>query len=115
MSDLFDRFGGWITAIVVGALGLIGALLPKRGTLENTRIDQLQEDINGLRTELKEQREAYGEQSDRIDNLEQMLIWFRRRDVAWERREAEIMLGVEQGRYPPWPERTGILVETRHD
>lgn len=115
MGDLFDRFGGWITAIVVGALGLIGALLPKRGTLENTRIDQLQEDIDGLRRELGEQRKAYGEQSERIDGLEEMLIWFRRRDVAWERREAELMLGAEQGRFPPWPERTGILAERRHD
>lgn len=115
MADLFDRFGGWITAIVVGALGLIGALLPKRGTLENTRIDQLQEDIQALREELKDQRTAAREDSARIDTLEQMLIWFRRRDVAWERREAELMLGAEQGRFPPWPERTGILTETRHD
>lgn len=115
MGELFDRFGGWVTAIIVGTLGLIGALLPKRGALENTRIDQLQEDIQALREELKDQRAASREDSTRIDNLEGMLIWFRRRDVAWERREAELILGTEQGRYPPWPERTGILLETRHD
>ena len=113
MQDLIGTLG--LGGYLVALLAAVYALLPKKGALENQRIDQLQEDINGLREELGRQRDAAGEQSDRIDTLENLLIWFRRRDVAWERREAQLMTGVERGEFPPWPAREGILTEVRHD
>lgn len=96
--------GGYLVALLAG----VYALLPKKGALENQRIDSLQRDIEALRGES-------GGQSERIDRLENMLIWYRRRDVAWERREAMLMTGVERQEFPPWPVREGILAEVRYD
>lgn len=99
---------GGLVALGGIIIGGIVALLPKKGSIENQRLVQFQSDLNQER----EEREKLGA---RIDLLEESLIWFRRRDVAWERREALLMTGVEQGKFPPWPERVGILNEVRHD
>lgn len=99
--SVISTFGGWVAAIIVG---LIAAFVPKKGSLENVRIDQYQED----RKEMSERMDA---QVARIERLEKLLIWYQRRDVAWERREAQIIIGVERGQMPPWPDRQGILLE----
>lgn len=99
------QIGGWVVAVVVAFIAAIGAavgaLFPKKGSLEHQMIDQQQERIEAL--------------EKRVDLLEPALVWYQRRDVAWERREALLMGGVERGEYPPWPARTGILAEERHD
>lgn len=96
-----SQFGGWVVAII---LGVVAAIVPKKGSLENQRIDQFQEDLGAL-------RDAQGASDERIDKLERMLVWYQRRDVAWELREARLMIGAERGEYPPWPDRDGILME----
>lgn len=110
----------WIASLGIGGYGLavlsaLYALLPKKGSLENQRIDQLQEDLKAMREELTTQRGQYGEQTQRIDRLEDMLIWYRRRDVAWDRYVSQIKTMVERMEAPPWPAMEGILQEARHD
>lgn len=100
MLDL-GAIGGWLVAIVTAIIAAIVSLFPKKGSLEHQMIDQQQERIESL--------------EGRVDRLEPMLVWHQRRDVAWERRESQLMNGVERGEYPPWPERTGILAEERHE
>lgn len=101
--NLVSQFGGWLVAVIVGA---IAAFVPKKGSLENLRIDQYQEDQKNLGERLDGHLE-------RIDRLEALLVWYQRRDVAWELREARLMIGVERGVFPPWPAREGILTEER--
>lgn len=100
MPDL-GAIGGWLVAIVTAIIAAIVSLFPKKGSLEHQMIDQQQERIESLES--------------RVDRLEPALLWYQRRDLAWERRESQLMNGVERGEYPPWPERTGILAEERHD
>lgn len=93
--------GGWVVAILTAVIAAIVSLFPKKGSLEHQMIDQQQERITVLEA--------------RLDALEPALVWYQRRDVAWERRESQLMSGVERGEYPPWPVRTGILAEEKHD
>lgn len=97
-------FGGYGLALLAG----IYALLPKKGSLENQMIDQMQESAQAKDDRL-------GGLETRVDRLEALLIWYRRRDVAWERYVATLQTGVERGEMPPWPALTGILSEARHD
>lgn len=128
--NVLTTVGGWVAAIIVG---LIAAFVPKKGSLENLRIDQYQEDRKALIDQFSQERAAWAEQSqkdreglaaqiaqqnvrldaqsERTDRLEKLLLWYQRRDVAWERREAQIIIGVERGDMPPWPAREGILLE----
>ncbi len=96
--EIVGSFGGWGVAI---ALALI-ALLPRKGTVENARIDQLQEDLAAEREALKELRE-------RVDVMDRKLDHYRRRDLAWMRFYALIQRGVEAGTIPPWPDLPSIL------
>ncbi|MGU3424041.1 hypothetical protein [Microbacterium paraoxydans] len=100
MPDL-GAIGGWVVAVLIALISAITSLFPKRGSLEHQMIDQQQERIETL--------------EERVDRLEPALLWYQRRDLAWERRESLLMSGVERGVYPPWPERTGILAEEKHD
>ena len=100
MPDL-TAIGGWIVAVIIGAIAAVASLFPKKGSLEHQMIDQQQERIETLEA--------------RVDRLEPALLRYQRRDLAWERREAQLMSGVERGVYPPWPDKTGILAEERHD
>ncbi|GGM42135.1 hypothetical protein [Microbacterium saperdae] len=96
--EIVATLGGWGVALVIAVI----ALLPKKGSLEHQMIDQQQERIEKL--------------EGRLDALEPALAWYQRRDVAWERREAQLMSGAERGEYPPWPARVGILAEEKkHD
>lgn len=99
MQDIIGvlGLGGYGLALLAG----IYALLPKKGSLETQRITELREDL--------------GKTDERVDRLEEMLIWYRRRDVAWQRYVATIQTGAERGEMPPWPEMVGILAEVRHD
>lgn len=91
--EIVATIGGWGVAIVLAVI----ALFPKKGALEHQMIDQQQKRVQSL--------------EERVDKLEPLLRWHNSRDVAWERREAQLMGGVERGEYPPWPEREGILTE----
>lgn len=106
MQDLISvlGLGGYGLALLAG----IYALLPKKGSLENQMIDQMQESD-------KAKDDRLGALEARQDRLEGMLIWYRRRDVAWERYVATIQTGAERGEMPPWPAPIGILAEVRHD
>jgi hypothetical protein len=99
MQDLVSVLG--LGGYGLALLAAVYALLPKKGSLENQMIDQLQERVTPL--------------EERVDRLEELLIWYRRRDVAWERYVAIIKTGSERGEMPPWPEPVGILAEVRHD
>lgn len=100
MPDL-GAIGGWVVAVIVAGITAVVSLFPKKGSLEHQMIDQQQERIETLES--------------RVDRLESMLVWYQRRDVAWERRESQLMSGVERGEFPPWPARTGILAEEKHE
>lgn len=90
-----------MVAIATAAIALVATLLPKKGSLEHQMIDQQQERIEALES--------------RLDRLEPKLLRYERIIVAWERWESQLMSGVERGEYPPWPARTGILAEEKHD
>lgn len=100
MPEWVTTIGGWAAALVLAII----ALLPKKGSLEHQMIDQKQEEIK-----VKDERLTAVEA--RIDRLEAVLVWYQRRDVAWELRESRLMMGAERGEYPPWPARDGILTE----
>lgn len=85
--------GGWGLAIVLALI----ALLPRKGTIENTRLDQLQEDLAA-------ERERGNKQTERIDLIEKNLTKYQKRDIAWTRHYAIIQHGVETGTIPPWPD-----------
>ena len=101
-----DALTGPIGVALVGVVGIVvGGLLrliPSKGTVENARIDQLQED---LAAERQERRHL----SDRVDVMDKKLDHYRRRDIAWMRHYAIIQRGVEDGTIPPWPDLPDVL------
>lgn len=101
MPDL-GAIGGWAVAIITVVITSIVSLFPKKGSIENTRIDQLQEDLGSEREERKalalEVRVIRAEQ-DRLA----------RRDLAWILHYDLVKQGVEAGTIPPWPELPEIL------
>lgn len=114
MPDL-TAIGGWVVAVIVAAFAAVASLFPKKGSLEHQMIDQKQEDIDQKQKEIDGKDARLGSLEARVDRLESILVWYQRRDIAWERREAQLMNGVERGEYPPWPVRHGILAEEKHD
>lgn len=101
MPEWVTTVGGWAAALVLAVI----ALFPKKGSLEHQMIDQKQEEV-------KDKNERLTAVELRIERLEKLLLWYQRRDIAWERREMLLMRGAEGGIYPPWPAREGILTET---
>lgn len=101
-----DVLAGPIGVALVGVVGVVvGGLLrliPLKGSVENARIDQLQED---LAAERQERRHL----ADRVDVMDQKLDHYRRRDLAWMRHYALIQRGVEDGTIPPWPDLPTVL------
>lgn len=85
-------------ALILGVFNL----MPKKGDLENRRIDQLQED-------LAEERRERKELSSKVDGLYIQLGQYRRRDLAWMTHYAIIQRGVDNGTIPPWPDLPAIL------
>lgn len=96
MPDL-GAIGGWVVAILTVTISAVVSLFPKKGTIENTRIDQLQEDLAAERTERKEL-------ATRVDVMDRKLDYYRRRDLHWMRHYAMLQRGVEAGTIPPWPD-----------
>lgn len=101
MPDL-GAIGGWVVAVLSVLITAIVSLFPKKGTIENTRIDQLQEDLKAEREERKalalEVKDIRAEQ-DRLA----------RRDLAWILHYDLVKQGVEAGTIPPWPDLPEIL------
>lgn len=91
--DIVATIGGWGVAIVLALI----ALLPRKGTIENTRLDQLQEDLEAERTE----RKALGAE---VKELRTDVDMYRGRDLAWMQHYSLIQHGVETGTIPPWPD-----------
>ncbi|MCK2024071.1 septum formation initiator family protein [Microbacterium sp. kSW2-24] len=94
--------GGWAVAILTVVITSIVSLFPKKGSIENARIDQLQEDLAAEREERKslatEVKDIRAEQ-DRLA----------RRDLAWILHYDLVKQGVEAGTIPPWPALPEIL------
>lgn len=106
MQDIVSILG--LGGYGVALLAAVYALLPKKGSLENQMIDQMQE-----ADAAKEARISKLEA--RLDLIDGRLEWYRRRDIAWSRYAAIIKTGSERGEMPPWPEMTGVLAEVYHD
>lgn len=96
--QVITTIGGWGLALVLGVINL----MPKKGDLENKRIDQLQEDLDAERKERKEL-------SVKVDVLYVQIGAYRRRDLAWMTYVAVVQRGVEAGTIPPWPDLPAIL------
>ena len=101
MPDM-GAIGGWVVAVLTVTISAVVSLFPKKGTIENTRIDQLQEDLAAERNERKEL-------ASRVDAMDRKLDFYRRRDIAWMRFYALIQKGVEDGTIPPWPDLPDLL------
>lgn len=101
-----EALTGPLGVAIVGAVGVIvGALLrliPSKGSLENTRIDQLQEDLESER----EERKKLALEVSTIRAEQNLLA---RRDLAWILHYDLIKQGVEAGTIPPWPDLPDIL------
>lgn len=115
MPDL-TALGGWAVAVLLGFLTLIGALFPKKGSIENTRIDQLQEDLAAEREERKELaaevktlREDAKTNNDEVKAIRAEQDRLARRDLAWILHYDLVKQGVEAGTIPPWPSLPEIL------
>lgn len=115
MPDL-GAVGGWAVAIVTAIIAAIVSLLPKKGSLENTRIDQLQEDLAAERAERKElATEVKSLRDDAKGNTEELQAiraeqsHLARRDLAWMMHYELVKQGVEAGNIPPWPPLPEIL------
>ena len=104
LTQFFVTSGGWAVALT----GAIIAFLPKKGSLENARIDQLQED-------LQDERAARSALEVRVAGIDRTNRFFLRRDLAWQRHYHSVQMGVEAGLVPPWPEMPSILVESEED
>lgn len=101
MPDL-GAIGGWVTAVLVAAIAAVVPLFPKKGSLENTRIDQLQEDLAAERTE----RKALADEVKDIKAEQDILA---RKNLAWMLHYEVVKQGVEAGNIPPWPSLPEIL------
>lgn len=101
-----ELLAGPLGVALVGVLGIVvGGLLrliPGKGTIENTRIDQLQDDLEAERKE----RKALALEVNEIRSEQHRLA---RRDLAWILHYDLIKQGVEAGTIPPWPELPVIL------
>lgn len=64
--ELLLPVGGWIVAIIAAAFGLVAAVLPKKGTVENQLVDQLQEERNQLHLLLEAERRGIRVRDDYI-------------------------------------------------
>lgn len=104
LTQIFVTGGGWVVALTVAII----ALLPKKGSLENARIDQLQED-------LQDERAARSTLEVRVAGIDRTNRFFLRRDLAWQRHYHSVQMGVEAGLMPPWPEMPAILVDSEED
>lgn len=102
MPDLMGPIGVALVGVVGIIVGGLIQLIPKKGSVENARIDQLQEDLAAERSERKEL-------SARVDVMDRKLDYYRRRDIAWMRHYALIQRGVEDGTIPPWPDLPDVL------
>ncbi|WP_314097872.1 hypothetical protein [Microbacterium foliorum] len=101
MLDL-GAIGGWVVAVLSVLITAIVSLFPKKGSIENTRIDQLQEDLASERQERKDlatEVRAIRAEQDRLA----------RRDLAWILHYDLVKQGVEAGTIPPWPSLPEIL------
>lgn len=94
--------GGWLVAIIVAGITAVVSLFPKKGSIENARIDQLQEDLAAERDE----RKALAAEVKEIQSEQQR---FSRRDLAWMLHYDLVKQGVEAGTIPPWPALPEIL------
>lgn len=102
--QIISTSGGWAVAIGVAII----ALVPRKGSLENARIDQLQEDLAAERT-------ARINQDARITRIDRVNTKYQKRDIAWQRHYHTIQQGVEDGTIPPWPDLPAIITETDND
>ena len=102
--QIISTSGGWAVAIGVAVI----ALVPRKGSLENNHIDQLQEDLTTAwgRLELL---------TIRIDAEERRNALYRKRDIAWHLHYARIQVGVSRGEIPPWPDLPDIIQELEND
>ncbi|QIN93847.1 membrane protein [Microbacterium phage Alakazam] len=102
--QIVSTAGGWAIAITVAII----ALVPRKGSLENARIDQLQEDLAA-------ERQARISQDTRLERIDRVNNRYRKRDIAWQRHYHMIQQGVEAGTIPPWPDLPEIIVEADDD
>lgn len=102
--SLLSTAGGWVVAIGIAVI----ALIPRKGSLENARIDQLQEDLAA-------ERQARINQDERLTRIDKVNNRFRKRDIAWQRHYHHIQQGVEAGTIPPWPDLPEIILEDDDD
>ncbi|WP_157534306.1 hypothetical protein [Microbacterium sp. Leaf320] len=102
MPDLMGPIGVALVGVIGIIVGGLLRLIPTKGSVENARIDQLQEDLAAERQERKEL-------SGRVDLMDRKLDHYRRRDLAWMRHYALIQRGVEDGTIPPWPDLPEVL------
>lgn len=115
MPDV-GAIGGWVVAIIVAGITAIVPLFPKKGSIENTRIDQLQEDLAAERSErrelaneVKSLRDDAKSNSDEVKAIRTEQDRLARRDLAWILHYDLVKQGVEAGTIPPWPALPEIL------
>lgn len=104
MLQVISTSGGWAIAICVAII----ALVPRKGSLENARIDQLQEDLAA-------ERQARISQDHRLERIDSVNSRYRKRDIAWQRHYTVIQQGVETGVFPPWPALPSSITEMNDD
>jgi len=108
MPDL-GAIGGWAVAILIASISAIVSLFPKKGSIENTRIDQLQEDLAAERQERRQLAAEVKDLGDEAKSIRTEQDRLARRDLAWILHYDLVKQGVEAGRIPPWPDLPEIL------
>lgn len=108
MPDL-GAIGGWVVAVLSVLITAIVSLFPKKGTIENTRIDQLQEDLAAERAERKMLAAEVKSLADEAKTIRVEQDRLARRDLAWILHYDLVKQGVEAGTIPPWPALPEIL------
>lgn len=96
--EIVGTIGGWGVAIVLGLI----ALLPRKGTIENTRIDQLQDDLEAERQERKSL-------ASEVKEIQVALTQYQKRDLAWSLHYQALKQAYEMGQIPPWPDLPPLL------
>ena len=104
LVQVLSTSGGWAVAIAVAII----AIVPRKGSLENARIDQLQEDLAA-------ERQARIAQDERLSKIDRVNNHYRKRDIAWQRHYLIVQAGVENGSFPPWPDLPTIITEGHDD
>lgn len=111
MADPFITAGGWVVSIILGVIALVGVLWPRRGSLEHTRITQLQTDRDADHKRIESLQDRLDELDDRLEERDGRILRLLERDLLWKQWHHRVLIGLADGSIPPMIDLPSKLLE----